>query len=79
MGDPRAPNAAAPKPWTHKLKGEYNWPFAIKLPEFTTRPADSAGVYRLPHTFMDPKSRGCIVYNLGLYIHREGKLRSDDR
>nr|GAT55926.1 predicted protein [Mycena chlorophos] len=82
-GDPRAPRIPTPDNpvplWTEKLRGEYDFPFSIQLPEYTTHPKDSAGVYRLPHTFIDGRSRGSIHYNLGLYIHRNSKLASDDQ
>ncbi|KAJ7054151.1 hypothetical protein C8F01DRAFT_497347 [Mycena amicta] len=78
MGNPRSPSADNPPKWKEKLRGDYEWPVEIKLPKFTTRPADSAGMYRLPHSFSDPKTPGSVLYEIGLYVHRDGKLRPDD-
>ncbi|KAJ7733714.1 hypothetical protein B0H14DRAFT_2408917 [Mycena olivaceomarginata] len=78
MGDPRAPGTSdAGNTWTEKLKGNYELPFSIKIPEFAESP-DGEERFRLPHTFTDRASRGSIQYYLELRISR-GKLRSDDR
>ncbi|KAJ7791718.1 hypothetical protein B0H14DRAFT_2395391, partial [Mycena olivaceomarginata] len=60
-----------------KLKGNYELPFSINIPEFAEGP-DGEERFRLPHTFTDRASRGSIEYYLELRISR-GKLRSDDR
>ncbi|KAJ7230416.1 hypothetical protein GGX14DRAFT_583168 [Mycena pura] len=77
MGDPRAPVASGDK-WEDKLQGEYNWPFSIKIPQFTTdsSTADSEQ-FRLPHSYTERLSKGGIDYYVGLHIHR-AKLRVDD-
>ncbi|KAJ7351232.1 hypothetical protein DFH08DRAFT_805966 [Mycena albidolilacea] len=78
MGDPRAPGTSdAGNTWTEKLKGNYELPFSIKIPEFAESP-DGEQLFRLPHTFTDRASWGSIEYYLELRISR-GKLRSDDR
>jgi hypothetical protein len=78
MGDPRAPVASnAGNTWEGKFKGEYNFPFSIKLPELAESP-EGGERFRLPHTFTDRASRGSIEYYLEVRISR-GKLRSDDR
>jgi hypothetical protein len=63
--------------WTEKLKGKYELPFSIKIPELAES-SDGEERFRLPHTFTDRASRGSIQYYLELRISR-GKFRSDDR
>ncbi|KAJ6482483.1 hypothetical protein C8R45DRAFT_303002 [Mycena sanguinolenta] len=78
MGDPRAPGTSAgSENWEGKLKGEYNWPFSIKLSEVATSP-DGEHQFHLPHTFAERSSRSSIEYYFELRINR-GKLRTDDR
>ncbi|KAJ7817038.1 hypothetical protein B0H14DRAFT_3742657 [Mycena olivaceomarginata] len=78
MGDSRAPGTSdAGNTWTEKLKGNYELPFSIKIPEFAESP-DGEERFRLPHTFTDCASWRSIEYYLELCISR-GKLRSDDR
>ncbi|KAJ7829784.1 hypothetical protein B0H14DRAFT_2593870 [Mycena olivaceomarginata] len=79
MGDLRAPGTSdAGNTWTAKLKGDYELPSSIKIPEFAESP-DGEERFRLPHTlaFTDRASWGSIEYYLELRISR-GKLRSDD-
>jgi hypothetical protein len=48
MGDPRAPGTSdAGNTWTEKLKGNYELPFSIKIPEFAESP-DGEERFRLP-------------------------------
>ncbi|KAF8201309.1 hypothetical protein K438DRAFT_1821775 [Mycena galopus ATCC 62051] len=75
MGDPRAPGASTDN-WEGKLKGEYDWPISITLPELATSP-DGERRFHLPHTFSDRALRSCIEYYFHLRITR-GKLRPDD-
>ncbi|KAF7369180.1 hypothetical protein MVEN_00245200 [Mycena venus] len=76
MGDPRAPGTSNGN-WEEKLRGEYDWPFSLKLPELATSP-DGKERFHLPHTFAERSSRSSIEYYLELRINR-GKLRTDDR
>ncbi|KAK7023113.1 hypothetical protein R3P38DRAFT_2532568, partial [Favolaschia claudopus] len=77
MGDPRAPDASDGN-WTQKLKGEYDFPFSIKLPEFVSDPDGGRHEFRLPHSFAEPSSKLNVDYSLELSINR-GKFRSHDR
>ncbi|KAK7052144.1 hypothetical protein R3P38DRAFT_2858803 [Favolaschia claudopus] len=77
MGDPRAPVASGGN-WTQKLKGEYDFPFSIKLPEFVSDPDGGRHEFRLPHSFTEPSSKISLLYSLELSINR-GKFRSHDR
>ncbi|KAK7052152.1 hypothetical protein R3P38DRAFT_1637342 [Favolaschia claudopus] len=78
MGDPSAAAVPGCNDWTEKLKGEYTWPFSIKLPEFVADPTgETEPKFRMPHTFAERSSRWSIDYYFELRIDR-GKLRPDD-
>ncbi|KAJ7815858.1 hypothetical protein B0H14DRAFT_3744977 [Mycena olivaceomarginata] len=60
MEDPaRAPGTSnAGNTWTDKLKGKYELPFSIKIPELAES-SDGEERFRLPHTFTD-RARGVV-------------------
>ncbi|KAJ7916735.1 hypothetical protein B0H13DRAFT_1608981, partial [Mycena leptocephala] len=80
MGDPRAPRRTSSDDcqWEDKLRGEYDWPFSIQLPDRLPPSPDEERLFRLPHTFAERFSRSRIEYYFELRINR-GKLRADDR
>ncbi|CAK5262235.1 unnamed protein product [Mycena citricolor] len=81
MGDPSAPGPGAGGPERDKkLKGDYEWKFAIPTQELVVAGAEEGQQpYRMPHTFKERFSRAAIDYYLVLLIERKGKFQSNDR
>ncbi|CAK5265425.1 unnamed protein product [Mycena citricolor] len=75
-GDPNAGSSTSAPSSSVKLKGAYEWPFAIRIP--TTVTYKDGSQYRLPHTYLDKLAFFSVRYTAELRVVR-GKLRLNDR
>lgn len=80
MGDPSQGSQPGSPKFSGKLRGEYAWPFTMKIPAHVTLPSPS-GVqesWRVPPSFSERLARVHIQYQLICHFRR-GKFRVDSK